>query len=34
GNKTVSTSKARLLLQLNAGSLVDHIEFAERNTLI
>ncbi|MCO2330811.1 response regulator transcription factor, partial [Pseudomonas aeruginosa] len=33
-NKTVSTYKARLLLKLNAGSLVDLIEFAKRNTLI
>ncbi|MGM8339216.1 response regulator [Pseudomonas aeruginosa] len=33
-NKTVSTYKARLLLKLNAGSLVDFIEFAKRNTLI
>ncbi|MGU1405758.1 response regulator [Pseudomonas aeruginosa] len=33
-NKTVSTYKARLLLKLNAGSLVDIIEFAKRNTLI
>ncbi|ENU4131387.1 response regulator transcription factor [Pseudomonas aeruginosa] len=33
-NKTVSTCKARLLLKLNAGSLVDLIEFAKRNTLI
>ncbi|HEK0204970.1 TPA: response regulator transcription factor [Pseudomonas aeruginosa] len=32
--KTVSTYKARLLLKLNAGSLVDLIEFAKRNTLI
>ncbi|EKN7500135.1 TPA: response regulator transcription factor, partial [Pseudomonas aeruginosa] len=32
-NKTVSTYKARLLLKLNAGSLVDLIEFAKRNTL-
>ncbi|HCF0209735.1 TPA: response regulator transcription factor, partial [Pseudomonas aeruginosa] len=29
-NKTVSTYKARLLLKLNAGSLVDLIEFAKR----
>ncbi|EQB8387876.1 response regulator transcription factor [Pseudomonas aeruginosa] len=33
-NKTVSTYKARLWLKLNAGSLVDLIEFAKRNTLI
>lgn len=33
-NKTVSTYKARLLLKLNAGSLVDLIEFAKCNTLI
>ncbi|HGM4822129.1 TPA: response regulator [Pseudomonas aeruginosa] len=33
-NKTVSTYKARLLLKLNAGSLVDLIEFVKRNTLI
>ncbi|WP_141749791.1 response regulator transcription factor, partial [Pseudomonas aeruginosa] len=33
-NKTVSTYKARLLLKLNAGSLVDLIEFAKRNALI
>lgn len=33
-NKTVSTYKARLLLKLNGGSLVDLIEFAKRNTLI
>ncbi|AXN28429.1 response regulator [Pseudomonas aeruginosa] len=33
-NKTVSTYKARLLLKLNAGSLVELIEFAKRNTLI
>ncbi|EJM8826406.1 TPA: response regulator transcription factor [Pseudomonas aeruginosa] len=33
-NKTVSTYKARLLLKLNVGSLVDLIEFAKRNTLI
>ncbi|NPX49817.1 response regulator transcription factor [Pseudomonas aeruginosa] len=33
-NKTVSTYKAGLLLKLNAGSLVDLIEFAKRNTLI
>ncbi len=33
-NKTVSTYKVRLLLKLNAGSLVDLIEFAKRNTLI
>ncbi|MGU3880886.1 response regulator [Pseudomonas aeruginosa] len=33
-NKTVSTYKARLLLKLNAGSLVDLIEFAKRNSLI
>ncbi len=33
-NKTVSTYKARLLLKLTAGSLVDLIEFAKRNTLI
>ncbi|HHW2078031.1 response regulator transcription factor [Pseudomonas aeruginosa] len=33
-NKTVSTYKARLLLKLSAGSLVDLIEFAKRNTLI
>ncbi|HGT2707506.1 response regulator transcription factor [Pseudomonas aeruginosa] len=33
-NKIVSTYKARLLLKLNAGSLVDLIEFAKRNTLI
>ncbi|MEW3496247.1 response regulator transcription factor [Pseudomonas aeruginosa] len=33
-NKTVSTYRARLLLKLNAGSLVDLIEFAKRNTLI
>ncbi|HCF5455770.1 TPA: response regulator [Pseudomonas aeruginosa] len=33
-NKTVSTYKARLLLKFNAGSLVDLIEFAKRNTLI
>ncbi len=33
-NKTVSTYKARLLLKLNAGSLVDLIEFAKRNMLI
>ena len=33
-NKTVSTYKARLLLKLNAGPLVDLIEFAKRNTLI
>ncbi|HBN9560424.1 response regulator [Pseudomonas aeruginosa] len=33
-NKTLSTYKARLLLKLNAGSLVDLIEFAKRNTLI
>ncbi|WP_225063495.1 response regulator transcription factor [Pseudomonas aeruginosa] len=33
-NKTVSTYKARLLLKLNAGSLVDLIELAKRNTLI
>ena len=32
--QTVSTYKARLLLKLNAGSLVDLIEFAKRNTLI
>lgn len=33
-NKTVSTYKTRLLLKLNARSLVDLIEFAKRNTLV
>ncbi|MCY1259947.1 Virulence factors putative positive transcription regulator BvgA [compost metagenome] len=33
-NKTVSTYKTRLLLKLNAHSLVDLIEFAKRNTLV
>lgn len=33
-NKTVSTYKTRLLLKLNAHSLVDLIEFAKRNALV
>lgn len=33
-NKTVSTYKTRLLLKLNARSLVDLIEFAKRNALV
>lgn len=33
-NKTVSTYKTRLLLKLNAKSLVDLIEFAKRNALV
>ena len=32
-NKTVSTYKTRLLLKLNARSLVDLIELAQRNGL-
>ncbi|MGB3254271.1 LuxR C-terminal-related transcriptional regulator, partial [Buttiauxella gaviniae] len=30
-NKTVSTYKTRLMIKLNARSLVDLIEFARRN---
>ena len=33
-NKTVSTYKTRLLLKLNARSLVDLIELAQRNGLV
>ena len=33
-NKTVSTYKTRLLLKLNAHSLVDLIELAQRNGLV
>ncbi|MNO78153.1 Virulence factors putative positive transcription regulator BvgA [compost metagenome] len=33
-NKTVSTYKTRLLMKLNARSLVDLIDFAKRNALV
>ncbi|RJG14345.1 DNA-binding response regulator [Pseudomonas cavernicola] len=33
-NKTVSTYKTRLMLKLNAHSLVDLLEFAKRNALV
>ena len=33
-NKTVSTYKTRLLLKLNARSLIELVEFANRNALI
>ena len=33
-NKAVSTYKTRLLLKLNARSLVDLIELAQRNGLV
>ncbi|MGE8312054.1 MAG: LuxR C-terminal-related transcriptional regulator, partial [Pseudomonas protegens] len=33
-NKTISTYKRRLLAKLNARSLVDLIEFAQRHRLI
>ncbi|ERO64151.1 response regulator transcription factor, partial [Pseudomonas piscis] len=33
-NKTISTYKRRLLTKLNARSLVDLIEFAQRHRLI
>jgi len=33
-NKTVSTYKSRLLLKLNSRSLIELVEFANRNELV
>ncbi|MNH38126.1 Virulence factors putative positive transcription regulator BvgA [compost metagenome] len=33
-NKTVSTYKTRLMLKLNARSLIELVEFANRNALL